>query len=137
MNLTLSGLTEQNVADLVMGAGGFVSVIFVIVVLLFGSYGLYGVLRLKKEQYLIPHRLMYPNYHSEADCEDPVEYMDYIMPRLGTLSVTMLLSGLLVFLGYFIEPLRSLSVMLLLYVVPFVVYLWYNGCLKRAAKKYW
>ena len=137
MNLILAGLTAQNVADMVMGTGGLISVVYLIAILFFGCYGLYGVIRLKKEQYLIPHRLMYPNYHSGEDCEDPVEYMDFIMPRLMILSVTMLLSGLMLFVSYFIPALRSIGFMLILYIVPLVVFLWYSRGLKKAAKKYW
>ena len=137
MNLVLAGLSAQNVADMVMGTSGLISLVYLVVILFFGCYGLYGVIRLKKEQYLIPHRLMYPNYHSGEDCADPVEYMDFILPRLTILSVSMLLSGLFIFFGYFIDALRSLIMMLLLYIVPFVVFLWYSACLKKAAKKYW
>jgi hypothetical protein len=63
--------------------------------------------------------------------------MDFILPRLSILSVVMLLTGVLLLLSYFIPGLRSLGMLLILYIVPFVVYLWYNGGLKRAAKKYW
>ena len=137
MNLILSGLSAQTVTDLVIGTSGVISVIFLVVILFFGSYGLYGVLRLKKEQYLIPHRLMYPNYRSNDDCLDPVEYMDYILPRLSILSGVMLGSGLILLLGYFVDGLRTVGISVLLYVIPFVVYLWYSGCLRKAAKKYW
>lgn len=137
MNLIYSGLSAQTVADLVLGSSSVISIIFLAVILLFGCYGLYGVIRLKKEQYLVPHRLMYPNYHSGEDCNDPVEYMDYIFPRLTILSVVMILSGLILLLGFFVDSLRSLGMTLLVYIVPFVAYLWYSGCLKRAAKKYW
>lgn len=137
MNLIYSGLTAQNVSDLVLGFSGVISAVFLAVMLLFGIYGLRGVLQLKKEQYLIPHRLMYPNYCSPDDCLEPVEYMDFILPRLSILSVVMLLTGVLLLLSYFIPGLRSLGMLLILYIVPFVVYLWYNGGLKRAAKKYW
>ena len=137
MNLIYSGLTAQNVSDLVLGFSGVISAVFLAVMLLFGIYGLRGVLQLKKEQYLIPHRLMYPNYCSPDKCLEPVEYMDFILPRLSILSVVMLLTGVLLLLSYFIPGLRSLGMLLILYIVPFVVYLWYNGGLKRAAKKYW
>ena len=129
MNLVFAGISAQTVTDLVMGFSGVVSILFLTAALFFGGYGLYGVLKLKKEQYLVPHRLMYPNYCSHEDCLEPGEYMDYIFPRLSVLSVTMLLAGLLLLLGYFIDRLRSLGVILLLYIVPFAVYLWYNGCL--------
>lgn len=138
MNLILSGLTAQNMADLVMGGvGSVVSIAFLITMLFFGAYSLYGVYRLKKEQYLIPHRFMYPNYCNPDDCSDPVEYMDYILPRLAGLGGTMTLSGLVVLLTYFIPGIRTVMVSVLMYTVPFAVYLWYNGCLKRSAKKYW
>ncbi len=137
MNLIYSGVSAQTVSDLVLGTSGVISIVFLVVILFSGCYGLYGVLRLKKEQYLIPHRLMYPNYHSGEDCNDPVEYMDYILPRLTIFSVVMLLSGLILLVGYFVDGLRSLGMTLILYIAPFVVFLWYNGCLKKAVKKYW
>ncbi len=137
MDLIYSGLSAQTVTDMVLGFSGVISIIFLLACLFFGGYGLYGVLRLRKEQYLIPHRLMYPNYCSGDTCLDPVEYMDYILPRLSVLSGVMLLTGLLLLLGYFIDGLRSLGVLLALCIVPFVVYLWYSRCLKKAAKKYW
>ncbi len=137
MDLIYSGLSAQTVTDLVIGVSGVVSVLFLVVILFFGAYGIHGILRLKKEQYLIPHRLMYPNYCSPDECLDPVEYMDFILPRLTVLSVVMLLSGVILLLGYFIDGLRSLGITLALYVVPFAVYLWYSSSLKSAAKKYW
>lgn len=137
MNLVLSGLSAQTVTDLVIGVSGVVSIIFLVAIMFFGCYGMYGVYRLKKEQYLIPHRFMYPNYCSPDDCSDPVEYMDYILPRLAIVSGVMILSGLVVLVGYFISDVRTLGVTLLMYIIPFVAYLWYNGCLKRSAKKYW
>ncbi|MBP3412171.1 MAG: hypothetical protein J6K89_02835 [Oscillospiraceae bacterium] len=137
MNLIYSGLSAQTVTDMVMGFSGVISVIFLVVILFFGCYGMYGVIKLRKEQYLIPHRLMYPNYCSGDDCEDPGEYMDYIRPRLTILSVTMLLGGLLLFLGYFIPTLRSLGITLILYITIFAMYIWYSLCLRRAKKKYW
>lgn len=137
MNLFLAGLSAQTVTDLVIGASGVISIVFLVVLLFFGGYGLYGAYRLKKAQYLIPNRLMYPNYCSPDDCSDPVEYMDYILPRITIFGGVMSLCGVLIFLGYFIGALRSLGVTLILYVIPLIIYLWYNGCLKRSAKKYW
>ena len=105
--------------------------------MLFGVYGLYGVYRLKKDQYLIPHRLMYPNYRSGEDCLDPVEYMDFILPRLTIVSVVMVIAGPALVAVLFIKAFQSVFAMLVLYTIPLVTYLWYSVCLKRAAKKYW
>ena len=137
MNLVYSGLSAQTVTDMVMGLSGIISAVFLVSILFFGIYGLYGVLRLKKEQYLIPHRLMYPNYHNGDDCRDPVEYMDFIQPRLTILSVVMILSGLVLLTSFFFSSIRTVGVMLLAYGAPFVAYLWYSVCLKQALKKYW
>lgn len=137
MNLILSGLSAQTMADLVMGASGVFSVILLVALLFSGIYGLYGVYRLKKEQYLIPHRFMYPNYCAPEDCSDPVEYMDYIQPRLTIYGCAMTLCGVLIFTGFFVDALRSVIMLLILYIAPFVIFLWYNGCLKLSAKKYW
>ncbi len=137
MNFVYYGLSAQTVTDLVMGVSGVVSILFLVVILFFGGYGFYGVLRLKKEQYLVPHRLMYPNYCSNDECLDPVEYMDFILPRLSILSTVLLLSGVLLLVTFFVDGFRTLGVLLTLYIAPFVVYLWYSGCLKKAAKKYW
>lgn len=137
MNLVYSGLSAQNVADLVLGFSGMTSVIFLIVSVLFGAYGIYGVCRLKKEQYLIPHRIMYPSYCNYEDCLDPEEYMRFIIPRLAIVSAVMLLAGVLLFLSYFIPAIRTIKFLLALYIVPLVVYLWYSICLRRARKKYW
>ncbi len=138
MNLILSGgLSAQNVADLVMGFSGVVSGLFLIVVLFFGGYGLNGVLRLRRERSLFPNRLMYPNYCPYDECMDPDGYIEYIMPRLTVLSCTMLLSGLVLLLGYFIPTMRSLGISLMVYIVPFVIYVWYSACLKKAIKKFW
>lgn len=137
MHLVLAGLSAQTVTDLVMNFSGIMSIVFLAVLLLFGTYSLYGAYQLKKVQYLIPHRLMYPNYCSCDECSDPGEYMDYILPRLTIFGSALTLCGILIFLGYFIDALRSVPVLLVLYVIPLVIYLWYNGCLKRSAKKYW
>ncbi len=137
MNVMYSGLSAQAVTDMVMGVSGVISILFLVSILFFGGYGLYGVLRLKREQYLVPHRLMYPNYCGNEECLDPVEYMDYILPRLSALSGVFLLSGVLLLLTFFVDGLRTLGVLLTLYIAPFAAYLWYSGCLKRAARTYW
>ncbi|MBR6824939.1 MAG: hypothetical protein IKM59_00130 [Oscillospiraceae bacterium] len=137
MYMIYSGLSAQNVSDMVMGFSGVMNVVFLVVVLLFGAYGLYGVRRLKKEQDLIPHRLMYPLYCSHEDCLDPVEYMDFIIPRITVLSVVMILSGLALLVSFFIPVIRTMGFTLAVYVIPLAVYLWYNGSVKRAKKKYW
>ncbi len=137
MNLIYAGLSAESVAGLVSGFTGFTTILFFVVTMLFGCYGLYGVYRLKKEEYLVPHRLMYPNYRSGEDCLDPVEYMDFIRPRLTIVSVVMVLAGPVMLAVLVIEAIQSVLIMLLMYVIPLVAYLWYSMCLKRAAKKYW
>ena len=137
MNLIYSGLSAQTVANMVMGFQSVITIIFLIVCFFFGGYGIYGVLRLRKEQYLIPHRLMYPNYCPCDECLDPVEYMDFIIPRISILSAVMILSGIMLLLCLAIEALGTIWVLLGLYIVPLAVYLWYSMSLKRAAKKYW
>ena len=143
MNLIYSGLSAETVSGLVTSVSGITTILFFVVTMLFGCYGLYGVYRLKRDQYLIPHRLMYPNYCSGEDCLDPVEYMDFIMPRLTIVSVAMVIAGpalvaiLVIDAIRSIDTIRSVVAMLVLYMVPLVTYLWYSICLKRAAKKYW
>ncbi len=137
MHLIYSGLSAQAMADMVMGVYSVITVVFLIACFFFGAYGLYGVIRLKKEKYLIPHRLMYPNYCPNDECLEPVDYMDFIIPRLSILSVVMLLSGTMLLLCLLVDALGTLWVLLGLYIVPLAVYLWYSMSLKRAAKKYW
>lgn len=137
MNLILSGLGAQTVADLVMGISGVISAIFFAALLFAGLYGLYGVRRLNKEGYLIPHRFMYPNYCDPDDCTDPVGYLDYIKPRLTIFGTIMLVCAALIFISYFVDALRGVIIMLIMYAVPLANFLWYNGCLKLSAKKYW
>ena len=137
MNLILSGLSAQNVTDLVMGTSGVTSVLFLIVVLFFGGYCGYGFLRLRRENSLFAHRLLYPNYCPWDLCLDPEGYMAFILPRVAILSVVMILSGLTLLVSYFIPQMRSIGLSLGVYMAPLIVYLCYNGGLRRAAKKFW
>ncbi len=137
MNLIFSGLSAQNVTDLVMGTSGVTSVLFLVVILFFGCYCGYGFLRLRRENSLFAHRMMYPNYCPWDLCLDPEGYVAFIRPRIAILSVAMLLSGLTQLVSYFIPAMRSIGLSLGIYIVPLFVYLCYNSSLRRAAKKYW
>ncbi|MBR4309050.1 MAG: hypothetical protein IKT58_05595 [Oscillospiraceae bacterium] len=137
MKLFLAGVSADTVSKFVFNFTAFTSILFLLVILFFGLYCGYGVLRLRREKVLFPHRLMYPNYCAVDDCTDPVEYYDFILPRITVLSIVMILSGLVQFLSYFIPYLRVLPVSLSVYAVPFVVYLYYSISLRKAAKKFW
>ena len=137
MQLILSGLSAQNVADLVSGFSGFSSILFLLVVLFFGIYCGYGFLRLNREKTLFPHRFLYPNYCPHDECIDPDGYIEYIRPKLAIFSGIMLLSGVTLFVSYFVLELRGVSTLLGVYVAPFIAYLYYTSCLKKAAKLYW
>ena len=137
MKLILSGLSAQNVADLVSGFSGFTSILYLVVILFFGCYCGYGFLRLRRERELFPHRFLYPNYCPFDLCIDPEGYMDFIRPRIAVLSVIMLLSGLTQFVSYFIPSMRTVGLSLSIYVIPFVAFLCYTSALRKAAKRFW
>ena len=137
MNLIYSGLSAQTVTDLVIGVSGVISIVFLIVILFFGCYGLQSVIRLRRERTLFPNRVMYPNYCPYDECIDPQGYVEVVLPKLTVLTAAMLLSGATLILGYFIPALRTLGISLVVYIAPFAVYMWYCACQRKAAKIYW
>lgn len=117
--------------------GNVINYMFLFILFFIGCYGLYTVMRLKKERTLFPNRLMYPNYCRIAECVDAEGFMDYISPRLIILSIVMLISGILFLLQQFLPILDNIYVYTGVMAVPVAVYIWFTRCLKKAARLYW
>ena len=117
--------------------GNVINYMFLFVMFFIGGYGLYTVIRLKKEQALFPNRLMYPNYCRIVECVDPEGFMDYVRPRLTILSVIMLLFGAVFLLQQFVPILDNIYLYTAAMAVPVIFYIWFTRCLKKAARLFW
>ena len=117
--------------------GNMINYMFLFVLFFIGCYGLYTVIRLGREGALFPNRLMYPNHCRIVECVDAEGFMDYIRPRLTILSVIMLIFGVVFLLQQFIPILDDLYVYTAAMALPVAAYIWFNQCLKKAARLFW
>lgn len=117
--------------------GNVINYMFLFVLFFIGCYGLYTVIRLGRQRELFPNRLMYPNYCRISDCFDAEGYICYIRPRLSILSVIMLIFGTLFLLQQLVPLLDNLYLYTAAMAIPVAAYLWFNRCLKKAARIFW
>ena len=103
----------------------------------FGIYGLYSAIRLRKEQLLFPNKFLYPGNCDPAACLDPGEFIDYITPRALSLSVALILLGVLLALNSFVLHIDSWIIDLCMIVMPLAVIIWYCVVQRKAAKHFW
>lgn len=120
------------------GLSGMMSLFLVVTLIGAGVYSLYSVIKLKKEGYLFPNRLLYPGNCAPEDCLDEVGFMNYIAPRISIFGIGCIVFGVLValdeYVGFGMAPWISTFALSGLGILMFI---WYIIVLNKASKRYW
>lgn len=111
----------------------------ILLVMLFalGVYGIYTVIRLRREMVLFPNKFLYPGNCDPDSCLDPTEFIFFILPRVTALSVGMLVLGILFALNSHLFHLDHIAIDIATIVLPVAVMVWYAIVQNKAAKRFW
>ena len=114
--------------------------LFMLAMLLYvGGYGMYTVIRLRRERVLFKNRFLYPANCSPEDCTDEQGFIAYISPRLFIMSLVSLI--LLVALALLLYVFPALSPWwvesIVIPVIGVGVLAWFMLIQSRAYKRFW
>ena len=103
-----------------------------------GVYGLYTVIRLKKEYMLFPNKFLYPTNCAPEDCLDEGAFIDYIIPRMTIFSVVcLILAGVYAVRIYVFPEVNHWAIEAAVLVLPIGILLWYAIIQNKVAKTFW
>lgn len=102
-----------------------------------GIYGLYAAIKLHRTCMLFPSKMLYPGDCSVADCLDAEGFMDYIFPRLMTLSILLILEAVAFIVCRVVFKLDSTVFDICFIVLPLATLGWYMFVQRRCAKLFW
>ena len=81
-----------------------VDLVLIATMLACGIYAIYTAIRLHRNCYLEPSKILYPTDCTPETCLDPDGFIDYILPRLTAMGIAMLLqSGILIVSAYVLK----------------------------------
>ena len=132
-----AGQSENGLLGAMMGMVDTMDLLMLVLLLGFGIYTLYAVIRLNKEQMLFANKVLYPGDCKPEDCADEGGFIDFILPRAGILGGALLLMGVLLGLNSFLFKLDALWVDIVMMVLPIGVFAWYIAMQRKAAKLFW
>ncbi len=112
----------------------------VLLIMLFfvGVYGLYTVIRLKREYMLFPNKFLYPTGCTPENCLDEGAFIDYIIPKLTILSVVCLILAVAYAIRIYVFPdVSHFLIELATIVLPCGILFWYALIQNKVAKTFW
>ena len=131
-------LTATEQQDSLGGMANMLDMLLLVMLILVAAYGLYTVIRLKKEYLLFPNKFLYPSGCTPETCLDQWGYIDFIIPRLTILSVACLVMGVAYGIKVFLFPeVNNLVIELATIFLPFGTLLWYAIVQNKASKTFW
>ena len=112
--------------------------VLLIILMVVGIYGLYTVIRLKKEYMLFPNKFLYPTGCTPETCLDEGGYIDYIIPKLTILSVVSLILGIAYGIRiYVFGDVQSFIIELATILLPAGILFWYALIQNKVSKRFW
>ena len=112
--------------------------VLLIMLLFVGVYGLYTVIRLKKEYMLFPNKFLYPTGCTPENCLDEGGYIDFIIPRLTILSVVCLILAVAYGIRIYVFPdVSHILIDVAAIVLPAGVLFWYALIQNKVSKTFW
>ena len=128
--------TEQQISF--DGASRLLDMLLLVMLAMVAVYGLYTVIRLKKDYVLFPNKFIYPSGCTAEDCIDEGGYIDYIIPRLTILSVTCLILAIAYAVRMFVFPdVNHWVIELATLVLPVGILFWYAVIQNKVSKTFW
>ena len=124
-------------ANPMAGMTQMLDLLMVVILLGAGAYALYTAIKLRRTCMLFPSKMLYPGSCSNTDCLDPEGFMDYILPRLTILGVSLLLLGIAYIVLRMVLKIDHLAFDICAMAVPFGVLVWYMFIQRRCAKLFW
>lgn len=128
--------TEQ--VDLFGSMGSALDIVLLAMLVLVAVYGLYTVIRLKREYMLFPNKFLYPTGCTAENCLDEGAYIDYIIPKLVILSVACLVMAIAYGVKVYVFPeVNNIVIELATIILPFGTLLWYAMIQNKVSKIFW
>ena len=128
--------TEQ--VDLFGSMGRALDIVLLAMLVLVAVYGLYTVIRLKREYMLFPNKFLYPTGCTAENCLDEGAYIDYIIPKLVILSVACLVMAIAYGVKVYVFPeVNNIVIELATIILPFGTLLWYAMIQNKVSKTFW
>lgn len=128
--------TEQ--VDLFGSMGSALDIVLLAMLVLVAVYGLYTVIRLKREYMLFPNKFLYPTGCTAENCLDEGAYIDYIIPKLVILSVACLVMAIAYGVKVYVFPeVNNIVIELATIILPFGTLLWYAMIQNKVSKTFW
>ncbi len=124
--------------DMLGNMTGALDMVLLIMLLFVGVYGLYTVIRLKKEYMLFPNKFLYPTGCTPETCLDEGAFIDYIIPKLTILSVVCLILGAAYAIRIYLFPqVNHFLIELATIVLPCGILFWYALIQNKVSKTFW
>ncbi|MBE6927126.1 MAG: hypothetical protein E7467_01325 [Ruminococcaceae bacterium] len=132
-----SGEVAQEAGMTFAGMSDLMSITLTAILLLSGGYGLYTVIRLRRDYMLFPSKFLYPGDCKPEDCLDSFEFIMYMTPRMAVWSIVMLLMGAAFIVNEFVLHITDLWVNILVCALPAISFIWLLVIQRKAAKRFW
>ena len=131
-------LTTVEQQDAFSTMGRALDLVLLAMLVLVAVYGIYTVIRLKREYMLFPNKFLYPTGCTAETCLDEGGYIDYIIPRLLILSIACLVMAIAYGIKIYVFPeVNSFVLELATFLMPFGTLLWYAFVQNKVAKTFW
>lgn len=117
--------------------GDFFSFLMLAMLIGLGVYCIYTYIRLRRQLYLFPNKVLYPGNCKPEDCIDVDGFIDYILPRMLIYGLMLLTLGA----GFFTLELvlRVNSIVYSFIIDGFVLgfFVWFIIVQRKCAKEFW
>lgn len=120
-SLSITGMTDYMLLVVYVGSG---------------IYLLYTFFTLKRSQTLLENKILIPSGRTAKGCKDAPGFLTFILPRLLTLALGILVSGALLAVDSLL-PVTGSWLTVLLMILPLILLVWYVRVLRHAEKTYW
>lgn len=104
-----------------------------------GGYSLYSAIRLKRENYLIDNKILYPGKCPPENCVDVDGFIRYIFPRILGLGIALLLFAALYGITKYTNllPSKKWFDYIVMPLAGVAVFVWYILVQNKASKRFW
>lgn len=126
---------EENAA--VTGMVDAIDILLMAMLLACGIYAIYTAIRLHRNYYLEPNKLLYPTDCTPETCLDSDGFIDYILPRLTGLGIAMLVQGIVLIVNSYVLKFEAAWLEIVMIVLPAATVGYYIVMMRKAAKKFW
>lgn len=134
--MRILAVAEQQ--DALSSMSGALDLVLLAMLLLVGVYGLYTVIRLKREYMLFPNKFLYPTGCTPENCLDEGGFIDYIIPKLTILSIACLAMGIAYGIRIYVFPdVQNIVIEIATILLPAGILFWYALVQNKVAKTFW